>query len=267
MTRRTVGLFALACLLALAGCNGATGPATTAAPTDANATVSATPEPSAPVYQPPLSATTVLDEHEGALADAGTFAYQQNTTVRVGASGRIAQVTNVSAAVDLGGDRALVLQNASFQGETVAFGNASVGYERIETGDGPRYRRAPRNLTNPAFYARPPIGRLLRGLNYTHQGTETRDGTTVSTYAVDGTDALTPADHGLGVIPPANVTDVRSRLVVGEDGRIESFAYRATGTVDGRELRYTVSVGWGGVGSTTVTEPAWIADARNATGR
>jgi hypothetical protein len=266
MTRRTLGYLALACLLVLAGCNGATGPATTDGPPDANSTATTanggTPDP---VYRPPLSPSTVLDEHEAALADGGTFAYQQNSTLRAGTAGRLAQVTNVSVAVDLDGDRALVFQNVTLQGETVAYGNASVGYVRIGTGDGPRYRSASENVTNPAFYARPPIDRLVRGLNYTYQGAETRDGETVFTYAVDGTDELTPADHGLGVIPPENVTSVESRLAVREDGRIVAFEYQASGTVDGQERSYAVSVAWGGVGSTTVSEPAWVADARNAT--
>jgi hypothetical protein len=268
MPRRTLAALALVCLCLLAGCSGLLGSAP-ATPTDGATTTAPTTDegPTGPLYEPPLDPATVLDRHEAALADAGTFTAVQESTYRAVEGGDFRQQTNVTAAVDLDRDRTLVVQNVTLQGESVAYGNATVGYERLSVGDDARYRVAPDNVTAPGFYARPPVDRYLRGLNYTLDGTETRDGTTVSTYVVDGTDQLTPGEHGLTVIASENVTDVSSRLSIREDGRIEAFEYRARGTANGATVEYTIALTWERVGSTPVSAPAWVSDARNATGR
>jgi len=271
MTRRTLAALAVALLCLLAGCSGLLGSAP-ATPTDGtgSATAGQTTSddgPTGPIYEPPLDATTVLDRHAAALADAETFTTVQQSTFVAVDGGDFRQETNVTAAVDLDRDRTLVVQNVTLQGESVAYGNATVGYERLSVGDDVRYRVAPDNVTAPGFYARPPIDRYLRGLNYTLEGTETRDGAIVSTYVVDGTEQLTPSEHGLTVIPPENVTSVSSRLSIRDDGRIEAFEYRARGTANGATVEYTIALGWDRVGSTPVSAPDWVSDARNATGR
>lgn len=271
MTRRTLAVLCLAALLALSGCSGLLGPASTPT-TDSNGTADDAPPTTAagsdgPIYEPPLSAATVLDRHGSALANASTFQYVQRSQFRgVNGSGFL-QETRATADVDLAAEETLVTQNVTLQGESTAYGNASVGYLRIPTDSGPRYRRAPGNLTAPGFYAQPPIGRYIRGLDWTYRGASERNGTTVHTYVVNGTDGLDSGEHGVQIVAPENLTSIDSRLSVREDGSIDAFEYEVRGVVDGVLVEYTLAVEWRAVGSTTVERPTWVDDARNATGR
>jgi uncharacterized protein YceK len=272
MTRRTLAVLSLAVLLSLAGCSGVLGPASTPTTTsdgtpDAGATTTTDDGSGGPIYQPPLSASTVLDGHATALEDGSTFRYVQRSRFRgVNGSGFL-QETELTADVDLAADETAVSQNVTLQGESAAYGNATVGYIRIPTDDGPRYRRAPGNLTTPGFYQQPPIGRYVRGLNWTYRGATDRNGSTVYTYVVGDVDQLSPSAHGLDIVDPENVTSIDTRLSVREDGSIDSFEYRVRGVVDGVLVEYSLSVDWRQVGSTSVDRPAWVDDARNATGR
>jgi hypothetical protein len=272
MTRRTLAALTVAALLLLTGCSGLLGPAGTPTttgngPADTDPTATDDGSEDGPIYEPPLSAATVLDEHAAALETAANFRYVQRSRFRgVNGSGFL-QETRATASVDLAADETLVTQNVTLQGESTAYGNASVGYVRIPTPDGVQYRRAPGNLTATGFYHQPPIGRYVRGLDWSYRGTTERNGTTVHTYAVNETDQLTASEHGLDIVSPENVTDIDSRLAIRADGSIDAFEYRVRGVVDGVLVEYTVSVDWRRVGSTTVDRPAWVDDARNATGR
>jgi len=253
--RRTTLAIVVVAVVALAGCGGLPGGEDGTADGDRD-----------PVYDPPLEGETVLEGHQDALSGADSFSYRQNTTVRLATSEGVGEVTNVTLARNRSTDRALLTREVTFQWPTTVYDDGSgTAYVREHRADGPAY-----NTTDPGgfdygFYEAPPIDRYLDGLNYTYEGTAESGGTTVHVYT-GSVDRMTPAEHGIEVIDPANVTELDSEIRIAEDGTVRSLRYRAVGTgTTGEELIYTLRIRYRDVGSTTVEEPAWVTEARNAT--
>lgn len=265
MDRRTVVSVGLVLLLALAGCNGILDGSDQPG-TSTPATTTATQAASGP--HPPLDGTAVLDSHRAALEDATSFRYVQNATVHQRDPPGLLQVTNVSAAVDLGEGTVLASQTVSLQGSTTIYVDGTGdAVERRSTDEGTSYRTADGTAADPEFYATPPLDRYLDGLNFTEAGTTTVDGVTVTTYEATELSRLSPDEHGLTVIPPENVETVDSRIRIDETGLVRSFEYRVTGTNEnGDPLAYQLSLSFDDVGSTAVSAPPWLSEARNATG-
>jgi hypothetical protein len=274
MTRNLVVALLLSVLLVLAGCNGSTGGqgttvlnTTTASGTDAaTGTGTATPPTTDPIYETPLDSAAIVDGHSGALSSAETFRYVQNATVnRVDPPGLI-QLTNVTADVNLTSNAIFARQNVSLIGTSQVYRNESAfAYERRVTAGEVTYRDPNSRAINTTFYKLPPIARYIRGLDYTYQGAERRDGETVYRYTVTSTDQLTPSDHGLAVIPPENVEEIESELLVAESGVVRSFSYEVVGNnTNGDALRYNLRVAYENVGSTTIEAPPWLDVAQAA---
>lgn len=273
MSRNLIAALLLSVLLVLAGCNGTGGQSTTALETTTpganettTATETATPPATDPIYETPLDSATILDGHNQVLSSAGTFRYVQNATVRRVDPPGLLQLTNVTADVNLTSDALFVRQNVSLQGTSEVYRNESAfASERRVTAGEVRYREPNPRAINTTFYKLPPLSRYLRGLDYTYRGTEPSDGTTVYRYTVTSTDQLTPGEHGLGVIPPENVQQIDSELLITESGAVRSFSYEVVGNnTNGDALRYSLRVAYENVGSTTVEAPSWLDDAQDA---
>lgn len=273
MTRNLTAALLLSVLLVLAGCNGTGGQSptalnTTTAPNGAgtSATGTATPATAEPIYETPLDSAAIVEGHNQALSAAETFRYVQNATVRRVDPPGLIQLTNVTADVNLTSNAVFARQNVSLIGTSQVYRNESAfAYERRVTAGEITYRDPNSRAINTTFYKLPPIARYIRGLDYTYEGTESRDGETVYRYTVTSTDQLTPSDHGLAVIPPENVQEIESELVLGEGGVVRSFSYEVVGNnTNGDALRYNLRVAYGNVGTTTIEAPPWLDEARAA---
>jgi hypothetical protein len=268
--RRLAGALAVAGLLVLAGCGGAT---TTEAPSP-TPTATATAGPTAtdaPTVAPGLTASRVVDaealarahdERLGSTArttrtrttyelpDGTVLADVRTTTRRTGSTVPAAHSRTVEgeAPAAVGApttDLALWTNGSVTVRRTVA--NGSTTYA---TGSG-----VPDELDG-AGTRRATLADLLAATNATVVDERTNAG--VSAYRLRG------SSRPAGDSRFASSDDVTFTALVGEDGVVREYdvAYRTT--VDGRQVRVIDSVRYDALGRTTVTRPGWYANATAA---
>jgi hypothetical protein len=112
------------------------------------------------------------------------------------------------------------------------------------------------------------------GVTWEQQGTTTYEGTEVVEYTASG-EAAFDASFREQVQPSgglfgtsANITEydgIEATLLLDEDGVIRQLRYEASGTQDGEQLTVTLTVTFEDIGSTTVSEPSWLDEARQQT--
>jgi hypothetical protein len=266
MNRYRIALLAVVAAVALAGCGGLGGDAGT--PTDrSSSTPNATTTTDGP-YDLPLDGSEIRERHRTALTDAGTFSYRQHGLAREPTSGTILEYTNVSVQIDRSSGSYRLFENATTTNPTAAYVDETGTAYLRERGDGQiAYDRQTGAGGSTDAYLYPEIDRYLRGLDYGYEGTEAVNGESVHVYAASGTDGLDPSTHGLTALDPASLTELSAELRVAEDGSIRTFRYDVTGTgPEGDRVRYVVDIEYAGVGSTTVSEPSWLDEAKNVTG-
>jgi len=266
MNRRTAALLLLAGLTALSGCAGFLGADSTETPT--NNTTAGT-GADAPVHDLPLDSSSVIDAHDAALTEAGSFTYQQNATVRLtGNDSRIVNYKNVTAPTNLTTDRIFSHERIALQPrrDTYVDGNGTM-YQRLWSSQDTAYRVRGGATANATTYLEPPLQGHLTGLNFSAAGTSTVDGVTVDTYTVTDLEQVNRTTHDPQVFPAQNLDTISVTVAIDRQGVVRSFEYQATGTnANGDSLGYHLSLGYTDVGSTTVAEPAWLSEARNSTG-
>jgi hypothetical protein len=210
------------------------------------------------MYEAPLDGSTVAENHEAAIAEAGTFTLVSNT---VQSRGQQSQTVNSTVAVnyDTG---ALLSQQAVGQRtiSTYVLANGSA-YQRFESSRGTQYRQPPRPA-NASLYASSRIDALVTAFSYSHVGTETVDGTETEVYVASGAEDLNASASAFQSIDPENVTTLESRVYVTEDGLVKRFEYEIRLNTDGTETGVDVTQTYSRLGETTVEEPAWLDDAR-----
>lgn len=263
MIDRPAAVVLLALLALTAGCNGLGGDATKTTAETPTHTQTPTPEP---IYDPPLSGETVMEPHQNALETAETFRYDQRAVLYDRDRPGDRQFTILTADVSLSENRVFLDQNVSLVGDSQVYGKDGSGYQRLERPDGVQYRTASEEDLNTSFYARPPIDGYLDGLDYVYAGTSTENGTTVHTYRVTNTSQVTGPTSNFRVVPPANMSEVRSTVRISERGIVRSFEYHVVGQSGDLTVVFDIRIEYTGIGSTTVEEPAWLPEARNATG-
>jgi hypothetical protein len=244
MNTRTLLSLGVVALAVLAGCNTA-------------------PMDSEPVYGPSTTMPDVLDGHQQTIESSDSFRYNASTSIsaRDGSDQQPSQ--NVTARVNTAtgalyvrqrlGDRAVVEGYSDGNGTAVRRVSAQ-GQSRVET--------VAADDVNVTGYVRPNLDGQFDGLNYTHRGTVERDGQLLHNYTVtsDGLGLAQP--RTVGPFSSSDVTHVESRLLVTDDGVVRSLTTRLTGQVnENTTYVYTLDIGYDGVGSTTVTEPAWASQA------
>lgn len=267
VNRYAVALCALLAVTALAGCGTPGGSGTPSQSPNGTTTPNPTTETPGP-YDLPLNGSAIRARHVPALEEAGSFVYSQRAVARSADSGALLQYTNVSARIDRATGRYRLLENSTTKPPTGAYvdRNGTV-YLRQRSRGTIAYDRQPNAGGSTDAYRYPQIDRYLRGLEYRYEGTDRRGGETVHVYAASGTDSLDPRRHGLTALDPASVTAISAELRVTGNGAIRSFNYDVTGTgPQGSRIRYVVDVEYSDIGSTTVSEPAWLDQAKNVTG-
>lgn len=263
MNRRTVALLALTAVVALGGCAGLLGSESTTTPTNTTNGTAAD-----AVHKLPLNSTAVLNTHERAVADAGSFQYQANATKRIGGLTTGPIYTNKTFQHDSrsGESWELVLSRLSPSRETYLDGQGNAYQARQTNGSEVGYGTVGTDAVNHSQYQRPPIGPYLAGLEFTAAGTSTVDGTTVDTYTVSNMSQVNRTAHGLEEISTDNLDTIDVTIQIDRDGVVRSFDYAATGsTTRGDEIEFQISLAYTDIGSTDVREPAWLPEVRNGT--
>lgn len=268
---RTRAVTALCCiaLLVLAGCSALPG-------TDAGDGG----EPYTEAGEP-LNATELQADHRSNVRDAGSFTVVAESSSAVGNSSSEGRTV---AAVDLESDR--IRQDANYE-TTVGSGNAqrTTGsnttvyqsnetiYVRTTTTQGnessTQYQvvdaeRSPANLS-ARFAGLEEYTSVIRGANWTQRGTERHDGTTVTRYTANGSEDFDASTLGNGNGAEApNVTAFNATLLVTADGTIRLLTYDVALESRGQRVTAENHVTVESIGETSVSEPDWLDEARNA---
>lgn len=261
LVRQTAALCCIALVL-LAGCSGLPGVGG-----GGGAAYTAADEP--------LNTSALQGDHTENLREAGSFTVTLNGTSTVG-NDTSTQQTVVRA--DLEANRTYqssqVDQRLAGQSSGVAselYVEDGTGYARFVLGTGnqsqaqyqtvdlsqlPAGSSAPSEqfLTLDQYFA------ITEGANWTQEGTESFRGTTVTRYTIEDDYNGSALTGGSG----ANVTDFGATLLVTADGTVRSFGFDATVEQQGRTVNVSNTLVVTDVGSTTVEEPEWLDEARNA---
>lgn len=252
MQRRALQLIAVSCLVALAGCSGALpGGAGEATLEDAS-------------YPEGVSDNgTDLDALSNAHAEALNESSLTLTLDVTQNSSTANQSMSMNAAV--GPDRDNVRINVSGADQTMAtYTTAEKRYLRIATGDSTDYRAAERTNERlkllPASYSGTSYLDRFGGqvqANFTPTDVREVDGTTLIVLQADGSNVSAPEG--------TNITDYNATILVDEQGVIHQFEATAQTEQDDISARSSVTMTISDVNETTVTEPAWLDDAKNQT--
>jgi hypothetical protein len=277
----------LVVLVALSGCNALTGGGTVT-PTFA----SAGDEESAAYTDTgeALNGSTLRADHVGQLESAEAFT--TTTDLRIRSGNRTARL-NQTTRVDLGAERGRQVsqlsspqRNGSIR--TDAYTLPNVTYQRFVIASGERetvsYRRTspPYNGTSSVQPVNVTTAKnrelaesVVDSIEWTQTGVEGTDGTAVTRYVATGRENFTEFRNGSdissvqGVNLSAfgqNVSEIRATMRVDENGVVREFRFRVAGTSQGRDVALTFTVRTTEVGSTTVSEPDWLGEAKNRTG-
>lgn len=220
----------------------------------------------APVYEPPLAdGSDIVDRHAGALDAAGGFTHEARTTITINGSVHANRTT--VARFDNASGASIVAQTGPRMGRLVAYSDgAGTRYQRLETPRGAvRYGQPLGLLTQSSRYTRAGLTPLLRDVDYSYQGLAEIDGTTVHEYAatnVSDLEGLVETD-GEG---SAVTRTVDLRVAIGSDGVFKRVTVLVVQRDGDRTRRLDSSLSFSEVGTTTVSAPPWLAEARERVG-
>ncbi|WP_255148727.1 hypothetical protein [Halorarius halobius] len=273
-------------LLVLAGCSGLSVPAGDSGTDTATLTPVPVPErgtaaengsaPPESELAPGLTADGVADPFALANAHRRVLANQSYTvhseTRLVGPNGTLRTVDRVLR-VSAGGGRYLLVERSD---SAPAYPVQSVA-ARLElwyAGGPALFRVGEQNVSyrrGTTVTLGGPVGDItghdrLAGLygGVDRWAVETRIGWRNAFFTLE---SQTPPDRGVLDVPvlveePRNAS---IRLVLRNDGRVDHYRVRYRATFDGQPVEVVRRVHYAGVGNTTVTEPDWVGEARDAT--
>lgn len=99
-------------------------------------------------------------------------------------------------------------------------------------------------------------------VQFTEVGRETVDGVSVVRYETTSLDAFDQSEFGLD--PGIELVDASAVLLVGTDGIVRSMELQVDAVTDqGSSISVSTTTTWSDIGSTTVTEPDWVTEARS----
>lgn len=244
MHARTRSIAILALLVVTAGCVAAPG----AGDPSGSALDDTTPD-----------AASVAAAHERALDAAGSYTYEAEASATV--DGESAGSSSLSAAVDRPADRTLV-ETGSVLGPVVTYVENGTAYQRIGAEE-PQYRTLEIDATAGEVVSTD-VAPVVRNHTFEANGSTTVAGEQVSTYEAHatGSNATLQTDLGEGV----TVESVEVTLAVRDDGLIvrQHITAAISFAGDERDGTFTRTVTYSDVGTTDVTTPDWIEDARDA---
>lgn len=282
LNRKHLLPIALALLVALAGCSGS-GSDGTASPGEEG-----TGPGSAELALPAdLNASYLQSTHGERLAAASSFTTSLNYSVsNASQTLYIESTARIEANGSVGFER-FGFSNATGDGifvetytddgttyERTAFVSGGQEQAQYDSGEEPygEFGVTPVNASS----ARLPelVTSVGGGVTWEQQGTVTYDGTDVVEYTASGEAAFDAsfrenAQPSGGLFgPSANITEydtIEATLYVDEDGVIRQLRYEASGTQDGEEISVVLTVTFDDIGSTSVSEPGWLDEARQQT--
>ncbi|MEF8780905.1 MAG: hypothetical protein V5A46_09535 [Haloferacaceae archaeon] len=287
--RRTMATLGMAVLLLTAGCAAlgpgdgpATSPTEGATPTETGAETGtgsdgetgddATDAPPATPERPPwidgneLDAGALEATHVDAVMESGSFRIASEvTTTHEGEDHPLPWFENQTLETGWNVEHERRYLDNEFRETperlTLYAENATV-YVRERAGDRVRYAVEPANRTSEEFRekmrgdARTGTGALSE---WTFQFEGTEECGELTCYRFSGTDFEGDRDV------PETVTDGTATLVVDERGIVRELTQEFEGESEGQAVSVVVTSEYRGVGETTLPEPGWIEEAREAT--
>ncbi|UHH24533.1 DUF7537 family lipoprotein [Halobacterium noricense] len=247
--RKQIAAVAVAALLVFAGCSAGGGGGTTAPGTADGA---------APVYESPLNGTTVAENHEAVVREAGSFTL---TTTSTQSQGDQSLTREGSTALDLASgayfsNRTVGSQNV----QQFGYGN-DTAFQRVTAGNQTQYT-VPQQSPNASRLTSGQLASFVGLFEFSHTGTESVDGTTVHVYEANGVDAVNESAPGFANLDTENITNVSANVHITDDGLVKRFGYSISVDTGSGEASVSVGQRYVDVGSTTVSEPAWLDEAR-----
>lgn len=260
--RKQIATIAVAALLVFAGCSGGGGGgATTTAPEatgDAPTTTTAGAGGDA-VYESPLDAATVAENHESLVRDANTFTLRSTSNQSQGPQ---AITIESSIAANLESGEYYSVQNASGQNvEVYSYGNGTA-YQRTSFAGGDAQYSVPRQTANTSQLAGAQVESFVNSFTFSHAGAESVDGTEADVYEASGVESLNESASGFSGLDTENVTSIDARVYITSEGLVKQFEYDLAVSTQNGEASISVRQRYVDVGSTTVEAPAWLGEAR-----
>lgn len=258
MRRDAVLAIGLVALVALAGCSALDGSASTPGANDG----SPTPEPFVGPDES-VGGSELADQHERQLRSSDDFTVRTNLTFS-SSSNVATEITELRANPDEGvyweytdgfdpveryrytdGDETLV----RVVGDSTTYDAASEPYDGgVEP-----------VALNDSLHAST-IEQLFDGeVDLENRGTTTHDGVTTTEFAAAGADSWNPPNYDT-----SDVTEFDVRVLVDRNGVVRLLEYRVVEESGGESTVLEVTVAVSDVGSTDVTEPDWLDEARDA---
>jgi outer membrane biogenesis lipoprotein LolB len=253
MTHKLLRVVFVVALVVIAGCSGTSGVDTNnqTEPTATEITTTTT-SGSTTLNQ------TLLDSHSITLIDAGSYTAEVTTSENSTSTTTAAEI-NLTAQSKYE-QLTTITDSSSFTLETYRGSGSDTVYTKVGSGESASYTSddAAGNFTADSI-AEP---YLITDVQYQQFGTETINGTTVQRYVANDVDSLSVESDGWG---GPIVTNISSTVLVDADrGLIYQIdAQYTVQTSSGAERTVSYAVSYSDVGSTDVTEPTWLSNARN----
>jgi hypothetical protein len=268
-SKRTLLIVFVVLLVTLAGCSGGPGDDGGDSDSDGTETDDGGPDDQA-MSALGGSGEEVMQAHQAALEDQETFTVVVNTTLSnfdVGTgqaagsdSGTIDGLFEVDSTT---GETYGVMTIGSTQGtmtiEQYSPPNEEVSYTRMEMGGQPFYSRTETGgvMQNASM---PGDASFFDAVEFESEGTVTRDGRTLEKYVVTGTDQVAEESVFGGT-----VSDITMTVFVDQSTGLLSevdWEYTYEGP-DGQQADSEMRFRYEAVGSTTVTQPDWLEEAKS----
>ncbi|MGB9965148.1 hypothetical protein [Halobacterium sp. CBA1126] len=254
--RKQIAAVAVAALLVFAGCSaGGDGGATTAPETN-GATADGE-----PVYDSPLDAATVAENHESVVRDAGTFTL---TTTLTQSQGDRSSTRESSTALNV--DSGAYFSNRTVGTRNVqqfGYGNGTA-FQRVTAGGQTQYMVLQQS-PNVSQLTSAQLSLFVGLFNFSHAGTESVDGTETDVYEASGVEDLNESAPGFAGLDVENVSSIDAHVRITDEGLVKQFGYSLTLSTGSSEASVSTDQRYVDVGSTSVSEPAWLDDARENT--
>jgi hypothetical protein len=236
---RIVATLAVVALTLLAGCSASALPGF---------------GPSQP-YDTPLNASEVEAGHTAALEDAGSATVVVETNLTI--AGRTAGQGNVAVQQEFDDGPTYARMNASGATREVYLPANGTGYSRTSAGGGLVKYETVDGDRNASAFTELDVGQLVERYNFTVNGTADVGGETTYVYETQNASLVEglPGDTEFG--------NVSARLYIRSDGLVKRVSVQAGSSED---LSLSMTRTYVDVGSTTVDEPTWLDDAKEATG-
>jgi hypothetical protein len=240
--RRGLAAVALVCLVALAGCSALPGSGTTGgdAPGIENGELN--------------DSEALLDAHVEVLTASG-YAHELNVSQRVGPEGDRMEVERrqrTSVAPNATEYRSQLVNNGRASSRFMIWGNETVEYRSIETGDSRNFQRA--EPTPPEALA----GSQLLGPHLTApfevEEVDEREGPNRIHLRATGR----PSDTSAFPRGATNISNYEVELVVDERGRILTFSAQAEYQLNGEPADYRLDFNVTATSDPGVERPEWV---------